>query len=152
MEVETESEVSMNKKLVKIGVGIATLASTFYWGVLPAFAEPLGTGLCPDSGKGPGFDLPGCKTFSIGATVGSLIGVAFFVSLIIALGYLIMGGIKWIMSGGEKEGTQKAKDTVTSALIGLAVVISAFILINILLQVLTGTTLNKINIPQLQTQ
>lgn len=138
-------------KLTKIGVGVTTFASTFYWGVLPAFAENLGVGLCPDSGKGPGFDLPGCKNFSIGATIGSLVGIAFFVSLIIALGFLIIGGIKWITSGGDKDGTQKAKDTVTSALIGLAVVISAFILINILLQVLTGKSLSTVNVPVLQT-
>lgn len=134
-------------KLSKIGVGVAAFASTFYWGVLPAFAA----GLCPDQGKGPGFKLPGCEGFDVMTTIGSLVGVAFFVSLVIALGFLILGGIKWITSGGDKDGTQKAKDTVTSALIGLAIVISAFILINLLLKVLTGQTLEKLNVPTLET-
>lgn len=140
----------MFKNLTKISVGISTAVSTLYWGVLPALAtggEKL-EDLCPN-GTGPGFNIPGCKGISVGKTIGSLVGIAFFVALIIALAFLILGGIKWIMSGGDKEGTQKAKETITSALIGLAVVISAFILINLLLQLLTGQSLNGLTVPTL---
>lgn len=140
------------RKLTKIATTIGTLGTALYLGAQSVFAEgtPLGNSLCGD-GKGPGFPIPGCAGINIGSTIGSVLGIAFFVALIIALAFLILGGIKWIMSGGDKEGTGKAKETVTSALIGLAVVIGAFILINLLLQLLTGKSLNQIAPPQLDT-
>jgi len=70
--------------------------------------------------------------------VSKILSTILFVAFIAALVFLIWGGIKWIMSGGDKEGTTKAKETVTSALIGLAIVLGAWILINVVLNFLIG--------------
>ena len=40
--------------------------------------------------------------------------------------FLIWGGIQWITSGGDKGKTQEARDRITAALVGLAVVASAW--------------------------
>lgn len=127
----------MKNKLVKFGMGIGAAVSAFYWGALPALA---GTGdpinLCPPVGQP---QPPGCTAAGVGAVVdigkviGSGLNILMFVAFVAALVFLVIGGIKWILSGGDKEGATKAKETITSALIGLAVVLGAWILINIVL-------------------
>ena len=46
-------------------------------------------------------------------------GIATFV-------YMIYGGVQWITSGGEKDKIKEARDKITQAIIGLAVVVSAW--------------------------
>lgn len=137
----------MNKKLLKVGTALAAGVSSLYWGVLPALAA---SALCPDASK-TGITPPGC-----GGTMPTLqniitfvLNILLFASFIIALVFLIIGGIKWMMSGGDKEGSGKAKETVTSALIGLAVVLGAWILINIVISTFTGGSLSNVLVPSL---
>lgn len=143
----------MRKNLVKIGAGMAAVASGFYWGVLPALAVVVP--LCPPKEQP---QPPGClagvsAAVSTGAIIQSAVNLLFFVAFIVALVFLIVGGIKWIMSGGDKEGSGKAKDTVTSALIGLVIVIGSWVLINILLNFFgVATGISGLNIPILQWQ
>lgn len=113
----------MKKNLIKLGI----VAGSFF-----LFAAPtLAVGLCPSNPPFP----PGCNGTSADPNViiPNVINLLLFVAFVAALVFLIIGGIKWIMSGGDKEGSGKAKETVTSALIGLAVVLGAWILINIVL-------------------
>jgi len=51
---------------------------------------------------------------------------------IASLFYLIMGGIQWITSGGDKAGVAAARDKITSAFIGLVIVAAIFAFINFL--------------------
>lgn len=133
------------KRLLKIGAGISAAASSFYWLALPALAESVN--LCPSTGFG--VKVPGCGSTppTVQQIVSFGINVLLFAAFIIALVFLIIGGIRWILSGGDKEATQKAKSTVTSALIGLVVVLAAWILINLILQVLTNQNLGNLNVP-----
>ncbi|MBI3559283.1 hypothetical protein HY085_02710 [Candidatus Gottesmanbacteria bacterium] len=120
--------------LIFLLVGGIMWISAFYWGALPALAA--GINLCPPEGQP---QPPGCTAAGVGAPVdiGSVIGsglnLLMFIAFVAALVFLVVGGIKWILSGGDKEGATKAKETITSALIGLAVVLGAWILINIVL-------------------
>lgn len=133
----------MSKKLVKIAAGIGTAASVFYWGVLPVLAA----GFCPEKGIKP----PGCEGgVDAMKIIGSAVNVLLFAAFVIALIFLVIGGIRWIVSGGDKEGTTKARETVTSALIGLAVVLAAWVLINIILKYFTGSDLTNIQFPTLE--
>lgn len=103
--------------------------------------------LCPDEG---GFKVPGCGgEVKVGEIISSVISILLFGAFIIALLFLIFGGIKWIMSGGEKDGAAKAKETITSALIGLAVVLGSWLMLNVVVQVLTGSTFSSVTVPSL---
>jgi hypothetical protein len=42
--------------------------------------------------------------------------------------FLLIGGVQWVLAGGDKEGTEKARKRITNALIGLAIVFSAYAL------------------------
>jgi len=47
---------------------------------------------------------------------------------LVAFFFLLFGGVQWILAGGDKEGTEKARKRITAALIGLAIVFSAYAL------------------------
>ncbi len=47
---------------------------------------------------------------------------------IVAFFFLLFGGVQWILAGGDKEGTEKARKRITAALVGLAIVFSAYAL------------------------
>lgn len=76
--------------------------------------------------------------------------VVFFVILavIIALMYLLYGGIKWITSKGEKTEVESARNHIMAALIGLIVVVLAVFLLSIVLSAF-GISLDQLAIPNL---
>lgn len=70
--------------------------------------------------------------FILGNVVPFLVSGTFFLLIVLSLIFLIIGGIMWITSGGNKEGMAKAKNTVTYALLGLALGLGSFIILKIL--------------------
>lgn len=49
--------------------------------------------------------------------------------------YLILGGIRWITSGGDKEKIEGARKGITYSIIGLVVILLSFVIINIIGQI-----------------
>lgn len=68
-----------------------------------------------------------------------LAGLAFFFILVI-------GGIKWILSGGDKAHTEGARNQITAALVGLVIVFSAWAIIG-LINTFFGINLLQLKIP-----
>jgi len=65
---------------------------------------------------------------------------------IAAFFYLLLGGIQWITSGGDKAGIEAAREKITAALIGLVIVASVFAFINIIAPILGLDFLQELNI------
>lgn len=73
-------------------------------------------------------------TFGNGSgLIGNLITFIFVIAIILALGYLIYGGIRWILSQGDKGKVDAARQHIIAALIGLIVVFLSYFLLNIVL-------------------
>ena len=66
------------------------------------------------------------KVQNIGLLLSRFVGILLVAAAIAAFFYLIMGGIQWITSGGDKAGTQAAREKITAAFIGLAIVATAW--------------------------
>ena len=80
----------------------------------------------------------------VAGAINLLLGVSGIISFI----FLLVGGIQWILAGGDKEGTEKTRKRITNALIGLAVVFSAYALIFIL-QALFNIDIIRLNLQPL---
>jgi hypothetical protein len=133
----------ISKKIARVGVTLSGL----YWAAAPVFAGPVN--LC-DSAQGQGANITALCNSTVENLVPKIISTVLFIAFLAALLFLIWGGIKWIMSGGDKEGAGKAKETVTSALIGLAIVLGSWILVNVVLTLFGSSGgLTKLNMPQL---
>lgn len=84
-----------------------------------------------------------------------LTGILSFVMVIAALlvlFYLILGGIEWITSGGDKGKTESARNKITAAVIGIIILAAAFAITQVIVRFLgfgsldqavrTGTNIN----------
>lgn len=65
------------------------------------------------------------------AQLGNLYGGALAIAGAVAVIFIIVGGIKYTLSSGDSQEVSKAKNTILYALIGLVVVMSAFVIIRI---------------------
>ena len=71
-----------------------------------------------------------------------------FVLIIAAIAFffmLVLGGIKWITSGGDKGKTESARSQITAGLIGLVIVFAAWAIISIL-ENFFGVNLRSFNV------
>jgi hypothetical protein len=75
----------------------------------------------------------------------TLIGLAAFVMFIIA-------SFRWLTSGGNTKGIETARNTMTFAVIGIVVALSAFIIINLISSFTGVTVIQQFRIPNSDTQ
>lgn len=80
-----------------------------------------------------GFDNApkGFKIEDINRLISNLISVAFIVAGLLAFVFLIWGGIDWLISGGDKTKTEAARNRITAALVGLAIVAASWAIIKV---------------------
>ena len=45
---------------------------------------------------------------------------------------LVLGGLKWVMSGGDQKAVEAARSQITNALIGLAIVFAAWAIMQLI--------------------
>lgn len=98
--------------------------------------------------------LPGGKFSPLGdITIPKIVSAAIRLILVVAalvsFVFLIAGGIRWITSGGDKEGTAKAQSTITAALIGLLIVFASWAIIR-LLETFFGIPILTLEIPTIK--
>jgi len=91
-------------------------------------------------------DLTGVEFLNL--LLPNLITLFFIVTVVVALFVLIMGGIKWITSGGDREAMAKAQGTITAAIVGLIIVFSLYAVIR-LIETFFGIDLITIDISPL---
>ena len=63
---------------------------------------------------------------ALGKVISSLIGAFLILAFLLALLYLLTGGVAWITSEGDKQNLEKARQKITQAIVGLVIVASAF--------------------------
>ena len=62
-------------------------------------------------------------------------GIIQFILIIAFVGafiFLLIGGIRWIMAGGDEKAVAGARGTITAALIGLVIVLVAYAIIRLI--------------------
>ncbi len=77
--------------------------------------------------------------------INSLIVIGVIASLI----FLLWGGLRWIISGGDKGKVDAARSTIVAAIVGLVVVILAYVIVNTVLTIVTGSGLSGFTLPTL---
>ncbi len=89
------------------------------------------------------------KIGDLGSLISALVGALLVVAALLAFFFLILGGIQWITSGGDKTGMEAARNKITHAIVGLVIVGAAWAIM-ILLQNFLGITVigGALNIPK----
>lgn len=87
---------------------------------------------------------------SVGSVIGGFVSLFFAIATVIAIIYLIYGGIKWITSRGEKTEVEAARNHIIAAIVGLIMVFLAFFLINFVLGFfIQGFNITNVALPSL---
>lgn len=150
------------KFLASIQLGIMALAMTVTMTAAPQVALAAnpppapGTTATTQTTQTSGAIVPGTDILpNVGIidVVRNIIRFIIIVAFVIAFIMLIIGGIRWILAGGDEKAVEKARGTITAALIGLVVVLIAFALIKLVetffgIHILTG----GVTIPTVTTQ
>lgn len=95
----------------------------------------------------PGKTIP--ASTSIGTIINNALVIIFSVAALLVLVMLIIGAMQWILSGGDKEAVQKARERITAALIGLAILALAFLIVNVVGNIVGFGNILDIKLPNL---
>lgn len=93
-----------------------------------------------------GFDQ--LQKITAGGILTGAISLILIVAAVIFFFMLVIGGVRWILSGGDKGQTEAARSQITAALIGLVIVFAAWAIAT-LIGSLFGITIfsGTINLP-----
>lgn len=74
----------------------------------------------------PGGQFDPVQNLTAGGLIGGFIKLALVVAALVFFFILVIGGIRWIVSGGDKQQTENARGQITAALVGLVIVFAAW--------------------------
>lgn len=94
----------------------------------------------------PGGQFSQLGQLTIGGIVSGLIKLILIVAFLVFFFILVIGGIQWIASGGDKAQTEAARGRITAALVGLVIVVSAWAIVE-LINRFFGINIFELNIP-----
>lgn len=86
-------------------------------------------------GTNIGYNTSGSLPTTIGNIIKVIIGLIGLIALII----FIVGGFLWMTAGGDEEQVKKAKDLMKNAVIGIAIVVLAYVATDFIIGKLIST-------------
>jgi len=108
------------------------------FGMIPVGSCPAaGVMCCIAPSTGPGgtgvrafgtITLPAVGVLNIGRLAANFLTIAFFAAALYFLIQVVIGGISWINAGGDPKALEAARGRITHAVIGLVIVVGAFVL------------------------
>lgn len=138
--------IELMKKLSAIPTALIMFLShgTAAFAGTPTPAGAINAGISAPSQALTGVDIGSVPQF--------LVTLLLIIGIVIAVVFLIYGGIKWILSGGDSKQVESARNHIVAALIGLIIVIGAFVILNFVFQILGvgPVDLSKLRIPTLK--
>lgn len=81
-----------------------------------------------------------------GPIISTALNVIIVIAILIAVFFLVWGGIKWITSGGDKAKVESARNTIIAGIIGLVFVFLAYFIISLVTNIF-GINLAELSLP-----
>lgn len=104
--------------------------------------------LAADINLGAGSDMVvNANNLELPKLISGFLSLILVVAGLVFFFILVVGGIKWILSGGDKAHTEGARNQITAALVGLVIVFSAWAIAK-LLQAFFGINILQLDIPK----
>ena len=138
--------MSMDMKKA-FGIGLAYISSLAFTATTYATGRTRGgtIDLCPQFQFK---DVVSKNPDNIVSIIGTVVSFLFVIAIIAAFIFLLYGGLRWIVSGGDKGKVEEARNTIIAAVIGLIVIFLAYIILNVVLN-LFGMSISELRLPSL---
>ena len=81
----------------------------------------------------------------IGTLISGAVSALLIIAALAAFLFLVLGGLQWITSGGDKAGMEAARNKITHAIVGLIIVAAAYAIM-VLVANFLGLNLSQLNI------
>lgn len=93
-----------------------------------------------------GTDIVAPKGFAtdIGTLINGALSFIMVIAALLVFMYLILGGIEWITSGGDKTKTEGARNKITAAVVGLIILAASYAILLIILNFLGFSDLGSV--------
>jgi hypothetical protein len=98
----------------------------------------------------PGSNLSSLTSLTIPGIISGAISLLVIAVAVIFFFILVIGGLKWITSGGDEKKVGAARAQITNALIGLAIVFAAWAIINLIGTIFGVSIFGGMTIPTFQ--
>jgi len=85
---------------------------------------------------------------TIGGVISGLVRLILVIVVLVFFVILVLGGIRWITSRGDKAEVENARNQITHALIGLAIIFVAWAILK-LIETMFGINILNLQIPTL---
>lgn len=133
------------KKFTSLSLYLSALVTAFFFSLADtAVAQTL----CP-TGRFAGLCNIKVENGNASRIVTTIVTIILILAVVVSLMFLIWGGIRWTMSGGDKGKIDQARGTITAALIGLLISFLSFFIVSIVSYVFTGQSGFNFEIPTL---
>src|SRR3990167_9588215 len=96
---------------------------SFFLLITPVVATSVPINTCPNTKP---FDaLCGIIPDSITTAIPAVLSILLALAVILAIIFLVWGGIKWILSGGDKAAVESARSMIVAEVVGLVLAFAA---------------------------
>ncbi len=96
----------------------------------------------------PGGQFTSIQSLEFGSLIGAFLKLILVVASLVFFFILVLGGINWILSGGDKAKTEGARNQITAALVGLVIVFAAWAIAQ-LIGTFFGVNIFNLEIPKI---
>lgn len=123
----------MKNKFIKLTAAILALFGITALLATPTFAAAGDVDICSTNVDESIKAAYGCPSSSTGTFEGAIEGILYAiigVSGLVAVIFIVIGGVNYMTSGGDAGKLQKAKNTILYACIGLVICVLAFAITN----------------------
>ncbi|MDQ3008379.1 MAG: pilin [bacterium] len=125
----------MNTLAKKFATASATVAALPLFSTIVSAQSDL-AGTAVDPGQGFATDL--------GSLINAVLSFVMVIAALLVFAYLILGGIEWITSGGDKGKTESARNKITAAVIGLIILAASYAILTVVLRFIGFDNLNDV--------
>lgn len=126
------------KAIVKIlvtGLLVVSLSLNYFAGVVVAGNYSLQGG----ASAARGIDQPD-QLFGDGGIFQQITNVLLFAIGVLSVVMLIIGGLRYVISGGNKDAVNSAKNTILYAIVGLIVSLLSYAVVDFVIRVFSGNS------------
>lgn len=123
------------------------LIATFSIASFALFTAPAyAISLCPTDSQ-----YNGLCGLNIGSAIGNAVSFIYLIAIILALFYLLWGGLKWLTSAGDKTALQTAREHLIAAIVGLIIIFLSYLILTFVAKFFLGQDfeLNDLELPNI---